>query len=269
MDYYSALIYGAIQGLTEFLPVSSSGHLALLPHFLNIQDPGVVFDLAMHLGTALSIIVYFWSDVFAITKEAVLLLKFDKVERPKTAYVLNMIISTITTFVVALIFKGFAEAYGRAPELIAINLITFGVLMFISDFLGRKDGPDIMTEKKFKIAFSIGLFQAMAIFPGVSRSGSTLTISRFLQLTRDEATRYSFLLSLPVIIAGFILKLPEFFKNPNLDMVVCLVGMIVSFLVGLITIHFFLKVIKKLGLGIFSIYRVILGIIIFSLMIKL
>ena len=265
MDLISSTVYGVIQGLTEFLPVSSSGHLAILPKFLEIKDPGVLFDLSMHVGTALSICFYFREQVKTILGESFLLLKGVREASPQRNYVLNMIFSTIATFSLALAIKGPAEAYGRSSEIIAFNLFLFGILMFVADYFCREEESGVMEKVQIKHAIAIGIFQALAIFPGVSRSGSTLTISRFLGLSRVEATEYSFLLSIPVIFAGFVFKLPEFFKTGlAFDWGSCIYGMVISFIVGLITIHFFLKVIKNLGLGIFSLYRVILAAVIIS-----
>ena len=256
-----AVIYGLIQGLTEFLPVSSSGHLALLPHFLDFKDPGVFFDLAMHLGTALSITLYFYRDILALLKQVLDFIKNPK-EVNKSAHSLNMIIATITTVFFIFLLKGFSEQFGREPKIMAINLALFGIIMLVADkaFKDIETGQMQLLQKKK--SFLIGMFQAMAVFPGVSRSGATLTISRVLGLGREEASRFSFLLSLPIIFAGFIYKLPKA-MGENLDISSCLLGIAISFLTGLVTIHFFLKFIKKMGLFAFGIYRIILGSVLF------
>jgi undecaprenyl-diphosphatase len=260
MDYIAALWYGIIQGLTEFLPVSSSGHLAILPHFLKIEDPGVLFDLSMHIGTALSIIVYFRAEVKELIWESISLIKMRREHGPERSYAINMIVATGSTFVLALIIKSAAESFGRQPQLIAFNLFLFGILMFIADYFCQQSEDGQMNKINIKASVAIGLFQALALFPGVSRSGSTLTISRFLRLSRKEAARFSFLLSLPIIFAGFILKLPDFFKEGlKFDVMACFFGGGISFIVGIITIHFFLKVIKQIGLGVFAFYRLILA----------
>ena len=263
MDYLAAFYYGIIQGLTEFLPVSSSGHLALLPTVLNISDPGVVFDLAMHLGTAFSIFLYFHKDIKSILKESISLLNKNYIKTEKTYFTLNLLIATSTTLVLVLIAKKFAFEHGRQVNIIAINLLLFGILMWIFDSRGKMSETYYMNKKiDYKKATLIGLFQAMAIFPGVSRSGATLTISRALGLSREESTRFSFLLSLPIIIGGLVFKLPEFFSGKvQFDLSICLFGIFVSFVIGLITIHFFLIFIKRMGLWIFSIYRVALAIL--------
>ncbi|MCR9204998.1 MAG: undecaprenyl-diphosphate phosphatase [Halobacteriovoraceae bacterium] len=264
MNELAAITYGLIQGLTEFLPVSSSGHLALLPHFLKIEDPGVFFDLSMHVGTALSILLYFQKEVRHLIKQALNVLIKPK-EFSNEAYVINMILATITTVFWVFLLKGFAENYGRDPKIIVINLVVFGLLMIIADKFFVDNETGMMDKPQFGKASLVGFFQALAIFPGVSRSGSTLTISRFLGLGREEATRFSFLLSLPLIFGGFLYKLPEA-SGENFQLIPCFIGVFVSFITGLVTIHFFLKFIKRIGLLSFGIYRFILAGVIFSLL---
>ena len=243
MDIIDILCYGLIQGLTEFFPVSSSGHLALLPHFLDIPDPGLLFDLSMHGGTALAVMIYFKKDFW------------DLLRAPFSPYTVYLGLATVTTFGIVLLIKNFAESYGRMPDLIAFNLVFFGILLFLADKFSPRD-------KSFspQSAMLIGLFQAFAIFPGVSRSGSTILMGRFLGLSRENAARFSFLLSVPIIIGGIIFKLPEFYREQvAFDLSSCLTGVAVSFLVGLGAIHFFLKIFVNMGIGIFCLYRIILA----------
>ncbi len=261
MSILDAIIYGIIQGLTEFLPVSSSGHLALLPSLLTIKDPGVSFDLAMHIGTALAILCYFFKDICSLLMNAFLLLDLKSEMTVAKRRSFHMIIATFSTAVIALCLKDFAENYGRNNSFIAANLIVFGLLMWISDSFFKESSDEVLVrEGSWKKALLIGFFQSFALFPGVSRSGITLTTARFLQISRNEASRFSFLLSLPLIIGGSILKAPEIIKgNEAFDLMSCGVGVIVSFVVGLLTIHYFLKFIQKIGLIPFSIYRLIIA----------
>jgi len=268
MDYLNATIYGIIQGLTEFLPVSSSGHLALLPHYLNITDPGVLFDLAMHVGTALAVLIYFRKDVGVLLQELLAFILRKDSPKGKRSFFVNYSIATLMTVLLAVPLKDVAPAIGRNPSFIAANLCVFGVLMFLADHFMDQESEEVMSKEiNWTKSIFIGFFQAMALFPGVSRSGATLTISRFLNMSRSEAATFSFLLSLPLIFGGFILKLKDFSHSPDHGgWMVALWGMFVSFVVGIITIHYFLIFIKKLGLWIFAIYRIILaGIIYFSL----
>lgn len=258
MNNLLAIFYGFIQGLTEFLPVSSSGHLALIPHFLPLKDPGVFFDLMMHLGTAIAVILYFNKELLVLCKEGILLLKTRQVSN--SPYFINFTLATFFSFLLILILKKTALDYGRTSFIIGCNFIFFGILMYLAD--RREDkGTSMVKEYSLKNALIIGLSQSFAIFPGVSRSGITLTTSRFLGMSRVDASRFSFLLSLPVIIGSIIFKLPEILGGTAIDVGPSImgVGVIASFLFGIVTIHFFLKLISKVGLVYFSVYRVIIG----------
>lgn len=263
MDYYSSIVYGIIQGLTEFLPVSSSGHLAILPIAMKLDDPGVVFDLAMHVGTSLAVLLYFFGDIKILLFEFIGL--FSKKYRGRRSYVMNLLLSTICTFVVVLLIKDIASKYGRALLPIAINLVVFGILMWICDFFRKKNFPEMM-KNSFRPgrAVMIGIFQALAVFPGVSRSGITITISRLMGLSRVESSRYSFILSLPLIWAGFFYKLPEIVGEKLVfSFPVCMLGIFISFVVGLFAIHFFMGIISRIGLGVFAVYRIILAVVLY------
>lgn len=265
MDSITAVIYGVIQGLMEFIPVSSSGHLALIPHFLKLKDPGVFFDLTMHLGTGLSVLVYFRKEVLLILKDFFYfcIFKWDKMS-PKNALMKNMLISTVATFFMVLFLRRIDFEWIRTPKVIALNLLFFGLVMYLADKFGRNlnmnEGSHRMEKSLEKEkAFWIGVFQAIAIFPGVSRAGATLTISRFMGLSRVEASTYTFMLSLPIIFGGFLIKLKELPQDFQVDWVAAGIGGTVAFIVGLLTIKFFLKFIQKMGLGYFALYRVILA----------
>lgn len=261
MTVLDAIIYGLLQGLTEFLPISSSGHLALLPLALKINDPGVAFDLAMHGGTAAAVIVYFWRDIKALLIESFLIL--SKKPTPHRPFLWNMLISTVVTGVIAVLIKDFAIEYGRNPFFIGINLIIFGFVLYGADLLNADASLSMKTQFHWKKAFSIGLFQCLALFPGVSRSGITLTLGRFHHLDRDAAARYSFLLSLPLILGGIILEVPDaLVAEESFELSSLVVGAVTAFLVGVATIHFFLKLLEKVGLLSFAIYRLILGILV-------
>ena len=198
-----AILYGIIQGITEFLPVSSSGHLALLPHFFTFEDLGVIFDLCMHLGTTLAVIVYFFQDIRKLLVNPITLIK----ER-NNFYVMNFIITTISSVIVILLIKGLAFEFGRSSKFIAFNLIFFGVLMIISDRLGT-DHHNPFKKSHMIISALIGVAQSIAVFPGVSRSGATVTAARLFHIGRVEASRFSFLMSLPIILASISYKTPQ------------------------------------------------------------
>lgn len=268
MEYWVSLIYGIVQGITEFLPVSSSGHLALIPRLLQVEDPGVFFDLSMHLGTALAVILYFRDQVW------LLISGFFKLFIPGSStsdynrpFVLNMLVATASTFVLVLALRYVQGDWIRHPLFISLNLIIFGVLMYVADLVGKNRSISMRQSFHFWKAFSIGAAQAFAIFPGVSRSGITLTAARSLGIGRHDAGEFSFLLSLPIIIGGFFIELLENSGNGIIfDYHQIVIGLLASFVVGLITIHFFLKLISKIGLAPFALYRVVFAIAIYWLL---
>ena len=259
MNYFDALIYGFIQGASEFFPISSSGHLALLPRLLELNDPGVFFDLLMHLGTALAVMVYFRGEVKDLMMATLFFLK--KKEHPALPWLKNFFVSTVVSVVFILVLQQFSFQYRGETNLIAFNLIFFGLLMFWVDFVCAHNKHNLCQRQGFGQAILIGMAQALAIFPGVSRSGVTLSMGRFLGLGRKEATRYSFILSLPIIFAGVLKELPQILtgQGRSFGPTVALLGIAFSFVVGLLSIHFFLQLLQRWGLGIFALYRVLLG----------
>lgn len=263
MGFFDAIVYGLIQGLSEFLPVSSSGHLALLPHVMKIDDPGVVFDLMMHLGTALAVCTYFRRD----------LLRYAKIFNPSLAnfsvggedrwFVRNFIYSTFVSVLLIVLLIPISKM-ARDPLIIIINLSVFGGLLWFADWKNSRQknliNAPMNNRLQWKVAGLIGLSQALAIFPGVSRSGITLTAALLLGMRRTEAGSYSFLLSLPIIIAGILIEIPDLMKNGNdSSLFILLVGIVTSFVIGLATIHYFMKLIGQIELKYFAIYRWIIA----------
>ena len=265
MTIFEAIIYGIIQGLSEFLPVSSSGHLALLPHVMNIKDPGVVFDLMMHFGTALAVITYFRKDIIRYVSTFAPSLVNFKVGGDDRWFVRNFIFSTfVSVFFIVLLMP--ISKMARDPWFIIINLSVFGALLWFADWKNQNnksllDSP-MTASFQLKIAGLIGMAQAFAIFPGVSRSGITLTMALLLGMRRKDAGAYSFLLSLPIIIAGILKEVPELMKTQdNSSFMVLVAGILTSFIVGWATIHFFMKLIGKIHLAWFAGYRWIIAIL--------
>jgi undecaprenyl-diphosphatase len=265
MNFFEAMIYGLIQGLSEFLPVSSSGHLALLPYVMNIKDPGVVFDLMMHFGTALAVFVYFRKDILRYAMTFTPSLANFKVGGEDRWFVRNFIFSTIVSVLFIVLLMPVAKV-ARNPWFIIANLSVFGGLLWFADWKNGNyknllDSP--MTNGwQFRIAGMIGFAQAFAIFPGVSRSGITLTMALLLGMRRKDAGSYSFLLSLPIIFAGILKEVPELMKTQSNDSLLILcTGVLTSFVVGWTTIHFFMKLIGKIHLSYFAIYRWVLALL--------
>lgn len=275
MDFFTATIYGIVQGLCEFLPVSSSGHLALLPAFIRIKDPGVFFDLLMHVGTALAVCLYYHKSVrqilqsfFRFFMSTIKLKKWIPAQHADYL-MMNMLIATISSVFIILIIKDYAEAMNRNYILIGFNLIIFGFILWAIDALVKRKVDDhFETRIDLKAAIMIGIAQAMAIFPGVSRAGITLTMSRGLGLSKTAAANFTFLLSLPIIFAGAAVKTLQIIKTgaevPSLG--ITLYALVLSGAVGFVTIHFFIKLIKRMSLLYFFLYRLLLGILIWQIL---
>lgn len=265
MSFIEAIVYGLIQGLSEFLPVSSSGHLALLPHVMRIQDPGVVFDLMMHLGTGLAVLTYFRKEIFQYARTLSPSLVNFKTGNADQWFVRNFIFATFVSVFFIVLFMPVAKL-ARDPRFIIVNLSVFGGLLWLADWYNQKkalllDNP-MTASFQLKLAGLIGLAQAFAIFPGVSRSGITLTAALLLGMRRKEAGAFSFLLSLPIIFAGILKEVPDLMKTQdNSSLLVLLTGVLTSFIVGWATIHFFMKLIGKIHLSYFAVYRWIIAVI--------
>lgn len=255
MSFLEAVVYGVIQGLSEFLPISSSGHLALLPYIMKIDDPGVVFDLMMHLGTALAIIFYFWKDIKG----------YLNINGPSRWFVRNFTFSTFISILAIFALMPIAK-HARSAQLIVFNLSFFGGILWLADWINSRkasllDSP-MYSSLQLQLAGLIGLAQALAIFPGVSRSGITLTAALLLGMRRKDAGQFSFLLSLPIIFAGIIKEIPDLIKNQdNSSLLILLTGVGTSFVVGLLTVHFFMSVISTIKLKYFAFYRWLIALI--------
>lgn len=269
MTTTEAIIYGVIQGVSEFLPVSSSGHLALLPHVMKIDDPGVVFDLMMHLGTALAVICYFYKDLISYVKSFTPNLVNFKIGNQSEWFVRNFILSTFVTIFFIVLFLPLSKL-ARTPNVIIFNLIFFGLILAIADYVNQKRGillnSPMSSGFQWKLSVLIGFSQALAIFPGVSRSGITLTAALLLGMNRKDAGHFSFLLSLPIIMAGILKEIPDLVsENVHGEWIPMILGVFTSFIVGYFTIHFFLKLLSKIKLYYFSIYRIFIAVILLTL----
>lgn len=263
MNPIEAIIYGLIQGLSEFLPVSSSGHLALLPYVMNIKDPGVVFDLMMHLGTAMAVILYFRTEIAGYIKTFTPSLINFKQGSSDQWFVRNFIFATFVSVLFIVLLMPVSKL-ARDPWFIIANLSVFGILLWVADRLNKKKSVFLESPMEsglqLKLAGLIGLAQAIAIFPGVSRSGITLTMALILGMRRKEAGAFSFLLSLPIIVAGILKEIPDLMKEENnTQFMVLFLGVATSFIVGYLTVHFFMKLIAKIQLRYFTIYRILLA----------
>ena len=261
MEIYQSIILGIVQGLTELLPISSSAHLNLIPWIFNWNIPES-FDVALHLGTLFAITIFFFKDWLGLIKGG-----YEQVVKKKKStegkifwYIVAV---TIPTGIVSLLLDNFSEficdKFGIEMILIAVALIVLGIVLYIVD---KKAPSEVKYEDMtFKQSFLIGISQAIAAaFPGTSRSGITMTVARALKIDRESAAKYSFLLSTPIILAAVLVSIADF----ELSLAFFL-GVLFSFLTGIIVIKFLLNYLKKGSFKIFAIYRVILGIIVIAI----
>lgn len=249
MSIFEALVLGLIQGLTEFIPVSSSGHLLLAHEVFGSSDNTLAFDIALHVGTLLALLIFFRKDIFELA------VNFPKQNRHGRLARL-LVLATIPAAVLGLLFSGFIEDNLRSPFVVAVSLASVGVLMLVADKYAKSaNKKDVTNSQGMKVGFA----QSLALIPGVSRSGITMTAGLFSGLSRVQAARFSFLLAMPIIAGsalGILLENSEGLSAGNWQL---FTGVIASFVSGLLAIKFLLSVIARLGLKPFALYRIVLA----------
>ena len=279
MPLYQAIVLAVVQGLTEFLPVSSTAHLWLVPWLLGWKDPGLTFDVALHAGTLLAVLAYFWRYWVEMATLAVGLggggaaapnpgatshsARSDLRQNPRLLWYL--VIATIPAALAGWRFEHAAEEQLRSPIIVGVALIVIGLFMWAGDWLGKRERD--LGHVGFLDSFLVGVAQALAVIPGVSRSGVTMTAGLFRRMKRETAARFSFLLSTP-IIAGAALKkglevhhagLPHDMRLPFLG------GAIISAVVGYLVIAVLIRYLERRTFKVFVVYRVVLGVIVLVL----
>ncbi|MGI5308988.1 undecaprenyl-diphosphate phosphatase [Rheinheimera sp. WS51] len=263
MSTVEVIILAIIQGLTEFLPISSSAHLILPSAILGWQDQGIVFDVAVHVGTLLAVMLYFRQDIANLTVGWVKSLGGQHSTDSKLAW--WVILATIPAGLAGLFAGDLIELYLRSPYVIAITTIVFGLALWLADAKAKQ--IQTMESLSWGQALLIGIAQAVALIPGTSRSGITMTAALLLGLDRVSAARFSFLLSIPIIILSGGYQGMKLLSAPaNYDLNAILLGTGLSFISALVCIHLFLKVINRMGMLPFVIYRLLLGITLFAVL---
>ncbi len=235
MPYFDAAILGILQGLTEFLPVSSSGHLVLAQELLGVKQPGVTFELILHFGTLISVFIYFGKDILMLARAL-----FDKTMVHERKIIGLLIIGTIPAGVIGLLFEDFFDAAFSSPIMTSVFLIVTGVILFATRFVRKAEG-----EVTIKRSIIIGLGQAMAILPGISRSGSTIAFGLFCGVKADEAARFSFLLAIPAVGGAILLKARDILNVDTAMAGQYLTGMILSLIFGLIAVYLVMAAVKR------------------------
>lgn len=257
MDFLQVFILAVLQGLTEFLPISSSAHLILLPLIANWQDQGLAFDVAVHVGTLTAVVCYFRHTLRRLITDWFGSVIHRQVQgESKLAWA--VLLGTIPVGLSGLLFNDFISTALRDPLIIALTTIVFGLLLGWADWTGKRQRSE--TQLGWRDVLIIGLAQALALIPGTSRSGITMTAALMLGLSREAAARFSFLLSIPVIFLAGSLKTLELLQSGNSEIWFPLVtGAILAAISAYACIAIFMRLVERIGLWPFVVYRLLLG----------
>ncbi|HEX9563233.1 MAG TPA: undecaprenyl-diphosphatase UppP [Gemmatimonadaceae bacterium] len=261
MTNLQALILGLIQGLSEFLPISSSAHLTLTPWLLGWEDPGLAFDVALHVGTLVAVAWYFRREWGLLTRSALQIVRQRAVRTPDERRAVFLVVATIPAAVAGLTVEDLAESAFRSPRLIAVMLMLMGLALWLGDRLVRRDRA--LDTMRLRDAIFVGVAQSFALVPGVSRSGATITGARLLGFDRQSAAVFSFLMSFPVTAAAAVLKAPEAFSG-GAPWAPVLVGIAAAALSSWLAIAVLLRFVAKHSYGVFAWYRLGLGALILA-----
>jgi undecaprenyl-diphosphatase len=264
MTWYEAIVLGIVQGLTEFLPISSSGHLRIVPALFGWNDPGAAFTAVTQLGTITAVIIYFFKDVIRIAKAWFAGLFNPKLRsHPDARMGWYVILGTIPIAILGILFEDQIDTVARDLRLIAANLIVLGVILLIAD--QRGSNMKKLENLSFWDAMIFGFAQALALVPGVSRSGATITAGLFLGYDRASAARYSFLLSIPAIVASGIFKLSDINAGDGPNIALTLLATLLAFISGYASIAWLMRYVSTKSYFPFVLYRIILGLLVLLL----
>ncbi|TCI96280.1 undecaprenyl-diphosphate phosphatase [Aeromicrobium sp. IC_218] len=259
MDLFKTVVLGVLQGLTEFLPISSSAHLAIFPKFFGWDDPGAAFTAVVQIGTEIAVVLYFWRDIWTIATGWL-----RGVAKPDARDTLEwrmgwfVIVGSVPIVILGLLLQDLIDSEFRNLWVIGTTLIVLGVVLGVAERVGRKTRP--IESLTWGHAVLFGLAQAAALVPGVSRSGATISMGLFLGYERAAATRYAFLLAIPAVVGAGLFSLKDIPGGENeYGTVPTLVGTVVSFVVGLAVIHWLLKYVSTRSYAPFVAYRIALG----------
>ena len=256
MGLIEAIILGIVQGITEFLPVSSSGHLVLLQKIFGISEPALLFDTMLHIGTLFAVFIVLWKDIFNILKKPI---------QPLTGL---LIIATIPIVIIAVVFKDSIEDIFHSGKYIGFCFLITAAALLISEYLSKREGKTrTESEMNWKDAAIIGILQGIAILPGVSRSGLTISGGLSRKLDRSFVARFSFLMSIPAILGALVFQLKDVIKNKATAfsdgaLLPVIAGTVTAFIVAIFSVRLMLKIVKEKSLKGFAIYVTILGAIV-------
>lgn len=251
MSIIQAIVYGIVQGIGEFLPISSTAHLVLIPWLFGWNDPGVAFDVALHLGTASAVILFFWKDWISLINDGI---RNPKSKSGKLFWLL--VLASIPGGLFGVLLDKYMKGF-RNPALIGIMLIIMGIILYYADKNGDKKIK--LEDIGLKRSFIVGISQVLAIIPGVSRSGITMSAGRYLGIERESIAKFTFLLSTPIIIGDALYNAMKI-GTVAIDKTSFIVAVLTAAIVGFLSIKFLLNYLKTKGFGIFAIYRFVLGV---------
>lgn len=275
MEILAAAILGIVQGLTEFLPISSSAHLILVPWFFGWNPEGLSFDVSLHVGTALSVIAFFWRDWIRLARELIVGLKEGKpLSNPDRRLAWYLVVGTLPALVAGLALEDIVETRLRSPLIIVCTLPVLAVFLFWAERRSRQDRT--IENYNWGDALYIGFCQAVALIPGVSRSGITMTAAMMRHSTRTSAARFSFLLSTPVIVGAGILQVFRLYKlmaDPVQGMEAVhwnamVVGFVCAAVSGFLCIRYFLRYLQTRSFTPFVVYRILLAVVVLACYLK-
>lgn len=257
MTVFQAIVLGILQGLAEFLPISSSAHLSLAPWLLGWPAPGLAFDVALHVGTLVAVLWYFRRDWVQLVVAAWSIVRTRRVETPEQRRVVFLVIASIPAGIAGLLLEEYAETVFRAPVITGTALIVLGLLLWIVD--RKAPARRSLDEFTWRDALFIGCAQVLALVPGVSRSGATMTAGRALSIDRQSAAVFSFLMSMPIIGAAAVFKVPDAIAETGITGPL-VAGVLAAAASGWLAIAVLLRYVSRNDFAIFALYRVIFGV---------
>jgi len=264
MEVFTAIILGIVQGITEFLPISSTGHLILVQEVLGVSDIyGLSFDAILHLATALAVGIYLRKDFLKMFYAFLYRITGRPVEKKDEQLMWLLIIGTIPAAVLGFFLEGYMDTVFRSPVLVAWTLVLGALVFLFAEWVGKRYEEQEEVPTKVR-ALWIGFFQALALIPGMSRSGMTISGGLMLGLTREAAARFGFMLAFPIILGSGGKKLLDLFNAGAFDTNIApiLWGAIAAFVSGLLTVHYLLKFVKNHSLTVFAVYRIVLAVVV-------
>lgn len=266
MTYFQAIFLGVIQGLTEFLPVSSSGHLIFFPKIFGWADQGAAFDAMMHVATLVAVVFFFRHKIWNLLQSLLHYKSTTPENKLNRKFILFLIVSTIPAGLFGLLASDWIETKLRATWIIGFNMIFWGMVLGLSEWYRKKNGAGKSLEQiEIKHSVLMGIAQAVALFPGTSRSGITMTTGMFSGLSKKAAAEFSFLMSIPIIALAGGLHIIEIIKNGVIEVSLSLLvaGFLAAMVSGIFAIWFLMKIIEKWSFKPFVLYRILIGILIF------